>query len=107
MRNMKKIIIMAIIMVAAVLVLSGCESRPIEGYVVGKAFVPAHTLIHNAAMHTTTFKHYPDQWFVWIADSNHVERCRVDRHTFQRLKRGQYVKSKGTYYGKESNKTAD
>lgn len=97
---------MAIIMVAAVLVLTGCENRPVKGYVVGKAFVPAHkTLIHNAAIHTTTIKRYPDQWFVWVADSNHVERCRVDWHTFQGLKHGQYVNLKGTYYGKESIKT--
>ena len=105
MRNMKKTIIWAIIMVAAVFVLTGCEIRPVEGYVVGKAFVPAHkTLIHNAAIHTTIIKRYPDQWFVWVADSNHVERCRVEKDTFKRLKHGQYVKSKGTYYGKESIK---
>lgn len=95
MRNMKKTIIWAIIMVAAVMSLSGCDSSPVEGYVVGKRFSPAHkVLIHNAAIHTTTIKRYPDQWFVWVADSNHVERCRVDWHTFQGLKRGQYVELK-------------
>lgn len=95
---------MAIIMVAAVLVLSGCESRPVEGYVVGKVFIPAHNerRYEFKGLHT---RYYPDQWFVWVADSNHVERCRVDWHTFQGLKHGQYVKSKGTYYGKESIKT--
>lgn len=95
--NMKKIIIWAIIMVAAVLLLTGCESRQAEGYVVGKMFSPAHkVLIHNAAIHTTTVKQYPDRWFVWVADSNHVERCQVDRHTFLRLKHGQCVKPKGS-----------
>lgn len=101
---MKKIIIWAIIMVAAVLLLTGCESRPVEGYVVGKAFIPAHNerRYEFKGWHT---HHYPDQWFVWVADSNHVERCRVDWHTFQGLKHDLYVKSKGTYYGKESIKT--
>ena len=100
---MKKTIIWAIIMVAAVFVLTGCESRPVEGYVVGKEFIPEHDRKHRVGA-VWKKHHYPDQWFVFVADSNHVERCRVDWHTFQRLKHGQYVKSKGTYYGKESIK---
>ena len=101
---MKKIIIWAIIMVAAVLLLTGCESRPVEGYVVGKAFIPTHDKKQLIGK-VVKARRYPDQWFVWVADSNHVERCLVDCHTFQRLKHGQYVKSKGTYYGKDRIKT--
>lgn len=100
MRNMKKLIIM----VAAVLVLAGCESRPVEGYVVGKVFIPAHNERRYEFKRRRT-RHYPGQWFIWVADSNHVERWQVDRHTFQSLKHGQYVKSKGTYHGKEIIKT--
>lgn len=94
-------VLFAILMV---LCLASCKESPVSGYVVGKEFVPAHTTTrYNVVLKMPQVQSYPNQWFVWVADSCRVRRCRVDKPTFDRMKRGQYVTSKGTYYGKEEN----
>ena len=94
-------VLFAILMV---LCLASCKESPVSGYIVGKEFVPAHTTTrYNVVLKMPQVQSYPNQWFVWVADSCRVRRCRVDKPTFDRMKRGQYVTSKGTYYGKEEN----
>lgn len=94
-------ILFAIVMA---LFLAGCEESPVNGYVVGKRFIPAHTSMHfNVALKQYTTTHHSDEWVVWVADSCHIHRVHVDKSTFDRLKRGEYVTSKGTYYGKEES----
>ena len=86
------------------LLLASCEQRPIRGYVVGKQFAPAHNITeYNVVLKMPLTRRVPDQWIVWVADSCCVRRCHVDKPTFNRMKHGQFVTSKGTYYGKEED----
>lgn len=83
------------------LFLVGCKESPVQGYVVGKRFIPAHTETHyNVTLKIPTTTHHPDAWVVWVADSCRIHRVHVEKSTFDRLKHGEYVTSKGTYYGK-------
>lgn len=85
---MKRLVIMAIAMLSLV----GCDDREVRGYVVGKQFSPARTTFYyNSTLRTTQIRHIPDQWFIWIADSCRVRSVRVDKVTFDRLRRGQFV----------------
>lgn len=94
-------VLFAILMV---LCLVSCKESPVSGYVVGKAFVPAHTTTqYNVVLKMPQTRSVPDQWIVWVADSCGVRRCHVDKPTFDRMKHGQFVTSKGTYYGKEED----
>nr|DAI81054.1 MAG TPA: Prokaryotic membrane lipoprotein lipid attachment site [Caudoviricetes sp.] len=98
--SMRKILF-AIMMV---LFLAGCEESPVKGYVVGKRFIPAHTTTqYNVVLKRPTTTHHSDEWVVWVADSCHIHRVHVDKSTFERLNHGEYVTSKGTYYGKEES----
>lgn len=91
-------VLFAILMV---LCLASCKESPVSGYVVGKSFVPAHTTTHyNIVLKIPQSKRVPDQWVVWVADSCRVHRVHVEKSTFDRLKHGEFVTSKGTYYGK-------
>lgn len=84
-----------------VLCLASCKESPVSGYVVGKAFIPAHTTTHyDNVLKMPQVKRVPDQWIVWVADSCSVHRCHVEKSTFDRLKHGEFVTSKGMYYGK-------
>lgn len=86
------------------LFLVGCEESPVKGYVVGKRFIPAHTETHyNVVLEKPTITHHPDEWVIWVADSCRIFRVHVEKGTFDRLKHGEYVTSKGTYYGKEES----
>lgn len=98
-RAMRKVLLLILMVVC----LAGCNDNPVvSGYVVGKEFVPAHTTTHyNVTLKMPQVYSYPNQWFVWVADSCRVRRCRVDEATFDRLNRGQFVTSKGVYYGKK------
>lgn len=82
----------------------GCKESPVSGYVVGKAYVPAHTTSHyDVILKRPMMKHVPDQWIVWVADSCRVHSVHVEKCTFDSLKHGQFVTSKGIYYGKENH----
>lgn len=84
-----------------VLCLASCKESPVSGYVVGKAFIPAHTTTHyNVVLKMPQTKRVPDQWVVWVADSCRVRCVHVEKSTFDRLKHGEFVTSKGMYYGK-------
>jgi hypothetical protein len=94
-------VLFAILMV---LCLVSCKESPVSGYVVGKKHVPAHTTTHyNVTLKMPQVTRHPEQWVVWVADSCGVHRCNVDKATFDRLNRGQFVTSKGVYRGKESD----
>lgn len=81
--------------------LASCKETLVSGYVVGKKFIPAHTQTHyDVILKKPMVKSVPDQWIVWVADSCGVHRCHVEKSTFDRLKHGEYVTSKGMYYGK-------
>lgn len=64
-----------------------------NGYVVGKEFIPEHTRMeYDAIIYKRMMpKHYPDTWYVWVADSCRVRRFSVDKGTFDRLRKGDYV----------------
>ena len=84
-----------------VLCLASCKESPVSGYVVGKAFIPAHTKIrYDVILKKPLNESVPDQWIVWVADSCHVHCVHVEKSTFDRLKHGEFVTSKGMYYGK-------
>lgn len=81
--------------------LASCKETPVSGYVVGKAFIPAHnTTRYDVILKKPMVESVPDQWIVWVADSCGVHRCHVEKGTFDRLKHGEFVTSKGMYYGK-------
>lgn len=87
-----------------VLILAGCKESPISGYVVGKRFIPAHNqTTYNVIFKRPMTTHHPDEWVVWVADSCRVHRVNVEKSTFDSLKHGEYVISKGTYYGEEES----
>lgn len=87
-----------------VLCLVGCEESPVNGYVVGKRFIPAHSqTTYNVIFKRPMTIHHPDEWVVWVADSCRVHWVNVEKSTFDRLKHGEYVTSKGMYYGKEES----
>lgn len=91
-------VLFAILMV---LCFASCKKSPISGYVVGKSFIPAHnTTRYDVILKKPMVKSVPDQWIVWVADSCGVHRCHVEKSTFDRLKHGEFVTSKGMYYGK-------
>lgn len=72
--------------------LASCKESPVSGYVVGKSFIPAHTITYyNVVLKMPQTKWNPDEWFVWIADSCGVHSVRVDKSTFDRLNHGQFV----------------
>ena len=72
--------------------------------VVGKSFVPAHnTTNYDVILKKPMVKSVPDQWIVWVADSCRVRSVHVEKSTFDTLKHGQFVTSKGFYYGKKTN----
>lgn len=94
-------VLFAILMV---LCLASCKESPISGYVVGKSFIPAHnTTRYDVILKKPMVESVPDQWIVWVADSCGVHRCHVEKSTFDTLKHGQFVTSKGKYYGKEES----
>lgn len=99
---MRKVLLFILMMVC----LAGCNDNPnVSGYVVGKKHIPAHTTIHyNVTLKMAQPHRHPEQWVVWVADSCRVHRCNVDKETFDRLDCGQFVTSKGVYYGKEKDR---
>lgn len=87
-----------------VLCLAGCKESPVNGYVVGKEYIPEHNATHyDVVLMLVRTRHVPDQWIVWVADSCRIHRVHVEKTTFDRLKHGEYVTSKGKYYGKEKS----
>lgn len=94
-------VLFAILMV---LCLASCKDSPISGYVVGKSFIPAHnTTRYDVILKKPMVNSVPDQWIVWVADSCRVRSVHVEKSTFDTLKHGQFVNSKGFYYGKKTN----
>ena len=89
---MKKIIFLLF----AVLILSACsEHKVMDGYIVGKRYIPKHTTIHyNAVTHMNNVHVHHAQYVVWLADSIQVERHNVDDTTFHKLVVGQRYKVK-------------
>lgn len=86
------------------LCLVGCKNSPVRGYVVGKSFIPAHnTTRYDVILKKPMVNSVPDQWIVWVADSCRVRSVHVEKSTFDTLKHGQFVNSKGFYYGKKTN----
>lgn len=96
---MRKILLFILMVVC----LAGCNDNPVvSGYVVGKEYVPAHTTSrYDVALKMPRTRHIPDQWVVWLADSCRINVVHVDKSTFDRMKHGQFVISKGGQYGKE------
>lgn len=87
-----------------VLCLASCKESPVSGYVVGKEHIPAHATSHyDVVMKRTESRNIPDQWIVWVADSCRVRAVHVEKGTFDRLRHGEYVQSKGKYYGKKES----
>ena len=100
MRNMKKILF-AIVTIAVLF--TGCsEKHPVKGFVVGKQYNPAHTdCTYNVVLKMPQSMYYPAEWVVFIADSIRVHRCLVDYHTFNAMKRGDYVELNKKGNGKD------
>lgn len=95
--------------IAAALLLLGLaacrDSNPIQGYVVGKRHIPLRTVItYNPTLHIHQTHIIPERYVVWIADSIAVHKCPVNRATFHRLTKGEYVTQKGFQYGTEESK---
>lgn len=87
---MKKVLF-AIVTIA--ILFAGCSEKcPVKGFVVGKKYNPAHTdCTYNVALKMPQCMYYPAEWVVFVADSIRVHHCYVDYHTFNAMKRGDYV----------------
>jgi uncharacterized lipoprotein YajG len=89
--KMKKLVFILLMAYALI----GCKQEPVSGYVVGKAYIPKHSVSnYNIILKIPQSKVIPEAYVVWVADSCRVISLHVDKQTFDRLERGQFILKK-------------
>lgn len=72
--------------------MTACREKPVSGYVVGKRFDKAHNSVrYNVILKMPMTTHYPDRWFILVADSLRVRSVTVSREAFETVRKGELI----------------
>lgn len=72
-------------------ILAGCteEHQVRQGYVVAMRYVPEHRYsYYNVCLKMTMFRHVPEKYLIWLADSVKVRKIQVPEEVFAKIRTG-------------------